>query len=142
MDSKEINDIISKLQRINKIYNEIFKNYPKEKIEAPVNLKYTEEKEKFIKDFKNVEESLCVSYNKNSSVMISFRKWKQMIAPLGLRDATDSELKEMSTLRNLKVPKSEICRKFNISYPTLKKFLEIADYLSSVEKDMEKTEDV
>jgi hypothetical protein len=39
---------------------------------------------------------------------------------------TDEQLDEILLLRNYKVPHAEIARKFNISYPTLKKYLAIS----------------
>ena len=39
---------------------------------------------------------------------------------------TDEQLDEMLLLYNYKVPHAEIARKFNISYPTVKKYLAIS----------------
>jgi DNA-binding CsgD family transcriptional regulator len=39
---------------------------------------------------------------------------------------TDEQLDEMLLLYSYKVPHAEIARKFNISYPTVKKYLAIS----------------
>ena len=123
MTPEKLNKLIATMFRINKIKIKILRDYRTEDLGESLNLRSDEDKENFIKDFKEFFSIINASNSSCCDVTLKIQSWKRKISPLGLRDPTESELNEIFSLIDLKVPKTEICRKFNISYPTLKKYL-------------------
>ncbi len=114
MELKKISMIIKLTKRISKLNEDILKFFP----ESPC------EYEQY---FSGGYETMLYNHksltNRFDEEIEYLEKWRGFLVNDKPQKLNTEQLKEVTHLINLKVPKAEICRKFKISYPTLQKYL-------------------
>ena len=114
MELKKISKVIHLTKKLIKINTEILEMFPEKTFEHGY----------FVSGGYDSTLSNYQSLLNNLNPTIRYlEKWRYYLIEDKKQKLKDGDLKDIRHLIELKVPKAEICRKFNISYPTLQKYL-------------------
>lgn len=114
MELKKISRIIKLTKRVSKLNEDILKSFP----ESP-----REYEQYFSGGYETMLHNHKSLTNRFDEEIEYLEKWRGFLVNDKQQRLNTEQLKEITHLINLKVPKAEICRKFKISYPTLQKYL-------------------